>query len=132
MDKRNLLSIIGVIGAGLLAVATVDTDTNSTPSKPPVPFSERDDSIMARMMSEDFVKKILKAPSTAKFPGIFSGSPPARVVKIGPQKYTIYSWVDSHNTFGAMIRSRYIITLEQTSPGNWNASEFTFDGQKMY
>ena len=96
-----------------------------------VPFEQRDDSSMAQIMSEGFVKKALKSPSTAKFPGVFSDSP-AQVIKIGVQKYKIVSWVDAQNSFGAMIRNQYSIILTQDEPHNWIPSEFFLDGQKIY
>lgn len=63
---------------------------------------------MAYVMSQNFVKRQLKAPSTADFPsGVSQFS-----VAIGGCQFLINSYVDSQNSFGAMVRSRYTATME--------------------
>lgn len=56
---------------------------------------------------EDTIKQILKAPSTAKFPGGFFN--PFDDWGFGIKKGIIYitSYVDSENSFGAMLRSQF-------------------------
>ncbi len=62
---------------------------------------------------QKFVEKNLKAPSTAQFPPLFKSS----VKKIKSGHYSVSSYVDSQNEFGAMIRSNYIVELKQTTDG---------------
>ena len=64
-----------------------------------------------RRSCNDLVKNALKAPSTAKFPGLLSGEWDYRYnPSAGTAVYS--SHVDSQNGFGAMIRSRF--TCEYT------------------
>lgn len=73
--------------------------------------------------SQEMVKQILKAPSTAKFPNINNWA-----FSKNPKKIIIQSYVDSENSFGAMIRSEFQITL--TSDGK-TVSSFIFEGQEQ-
>lgn len=58
--------------------------------------------------AREFVKQRLKAPSTAKFaPGRESA-----VAILPDGNYAVQSWVDSQNSFGAMIRTKYIAVLK--------------------
>lgn len=75
----------------------------------------------------------LKAPSTAKF-----NTSPTITEENGT--YSIKSWVDSENSYGAMIRSTWSAkahyiggdSLEETGLGaNWIIDEFYFDGEKI-
>jgi len=53
----------------------------------------------------DHIKNELKSPSTAKFPDketwIFE------VTHINGYHYTVFSWVDSQNSYGAIIRTSF-------------------------
>ena len=68
-------------------------------------------------IAQDFVKKQLKAPSTVKWPGTFESKD--HVKSIGDQQYQINSWVDSENSFGAMIRNHYTAVVKQTGEHEW-------------
>lgn len=63
--------------------------------------------------SQKFVKRKLKSPSTADFQPIFQAK-----VKRENNTYTINSYVDSQNGFGATIRSNYIVKLKRKSNGD--------------
>lgn len=66
------------------------------------------------MKAEDYVKKGLKSPSTAKFPGkIFE----ANEWSVGRKKdlVQVKSYVDSQNGFGAMIRSEFVVQMDYSS-----------------
>ena len=71
---------------------------------------ESDDSrgtskMLAYNYAENFVKKKLKSPSTADFPGVQQKD--QHTTMIGKDKYKIESWVDSENSFGANIRTKF-------------------------
>lgn len=75
------------------------------------------------------VKSIIKSPSSAKFPSItkwnFHRDPLTNIV-------TIASYVDSQNSFGAMIRSEFIVLYEITGDieqGQYTLLYFEFDNQ---
>ena len=62
------------------------------------------------------VPAALVAPSTATF----SPKNEIRVFEtFGPHDYRVEGWVDAQNKFGAMIRWRYIVILEQQSEGTF-------------
>jgi hypothetical protein len=70
-------------------------------------YSSQD--LLAFNYSEEFVKERLKSPSTASFPR--SSEKRDYITKLGENKYLIEAWVDSQNSFGAMIRSNYSCTI---------------------
>jgi len=55
--------------------------------------------------AKQFVTKSLKAPSTAKFPNPYSGSDCGAFGS--NDVYAAWGYVDSQNSFGAMIRSEW-------------------------
>lgn len=74
------------------------------------------DTIMAYVMSQNFVKAKLVAPSTAEFPS-FSD---VKVTKAGECKFTVLGYVDSQNSFGAMLRTTYSADVRyDRQSGKW-------------
>ena len=59
--------------------------------------------------AEDYIKQQLKAPATARFD---RESMLKYIEKLGYNTFRIRSHVDSQNTYGALIRTRFEITLE--------------------
>lgn len=82
--------------------------------------SEKPGKIEAYVMATQIVEQKLKAPGSAKFCGYTN----ARVVEYEPGKFTVMGWVDSQNSFGALMRTDFNVVLESTSPNNWNILEF--------
>jgi hypothetical protein len=78
------------------------------------------DEISAFVMSQEFVKDQLKAPSTAKFPWMSNSQ--VSVKYLGDCVYEISAYVDSQNSFGAMLRSRYYAKLQnRRGTDSWSA-----------
>ena len=72
----------------------------------------------------------MKSPSSAKFPGSFmSPYEDWSFVKDGTE-YAVSSYVDSQNSFGAMIRSQFIIIYEWKD-GVATVISLVFDGETM-
>lgn len=71
--------------------------------------------------SENTIKKILKSPSTAKFPKLTEWY----IVK-DDGVITVQSYVDSQNSFGAMLRSKFEIIIENDA-----IKSIIFDGKKV-
>ena len=66
---------------------------------------------LAYSKAKDYVKQRLKAPSTAKFPfQLFSTD--VLVNYLGDGQYLVRSYVDSQNSFGAMIRTYFQCVLQ--------------------
>ena len=87
---------------------------------------------MAYAQSQHYVKAILKSPSSAKFPWT-----DYNYKKYEGNKYLISSYVDSQNSFGAMIRSDYAVVLtylggDDLDINNWQLEKMTFDGKLIY
>ncbi|MDR2208839.1 MAG: hypothetical protein LBE22_07715 [Azoarcus sp.] len=68
-----------------------------------------EDSEMAFVMSQNFVKKRLKSPHSAKFPH------QATTLYKGECTHVVSAYVDSQNSFGAMLRTLYIAELQYSS-----------------
>lgn len=83
----------------------------------PEPWDQRDNSTMAYIQMERFVKDRLVSPSTADFPGVFDGVSD-HVTRDGTT-YTINSYVDSQNRMGGTIRVRFNGTIEQVDDSTW-------------
>lgn len=113
-------SIIESVGGGFIVACLAVII--SMPFAPKVSSGEdwrtEDNSIMAYYMMEEFVKKRLKTPTVAKFPGVFDGRSD-HIKIIGNQRYAISSYVDSQNSFGAMLRTQFIGEIQQTSENDW-------------
>lgn len=124
----------GLIGAclfiALVVAASIFGDFEVQKEVESVPYMDQDNSNMAQVMSKDFVKEILVAPSSAKFPGLFQRQ--AKVTILSPRKYKVVWRVDSMNLLGVHVRSQYSIVMTQTSDNDWSASNFFFDGEKIY
>jgi hypothetical protein len=64
-----------------------------------------------RTQCRNFVEKNLKAPRTAKFPGLFDDGD--TFYANGADRTLRYlSWVDSENSFGAMLRTNFICVYD--------------------
>jgi len=93
--------------------------SHSQPKPPPTPAEiaakqERSDEFDARIYAKEYVKKSLKAPSTANFqsPANFA----VQHLKGGKENpnqdlWKVSGYVDAQNSFGAMIRNRFYIEL---------------------
>ena len=63
-------------------------------------------------IAKEIILSSLKTPSTAEFPsrGMFDETSPYSVAQEG-DVYTVVSFVDAQNEFGAMIRSEWLVKL---------------------
>lgn len=81
------------------------------------------DTTMAFVMSQTFVKRNLKAPSTAEFPWVTDDQ-----VAISTKPdcgFRVIGWVDAQNGFGAQIRSKYVVDLKYLGDeaGTWQLTD---------
>ena len=74
--------------------------------------------------TEQIIKSILKSPSTAKFPTILDYS-----FSKNKEEITVQAYVDSQNSFGAMIRSEFKVTY---TPDGKSVTSVIVDGQEYY
>lgn len=76
--------------------------------------NEKHDKIEALVLSQECVKDNLKCPSTAEF-----ASGTKNVTQINDTTFDVSSYVDSQNSFGAMIRTYYSCTITFNSQGKY-------------
>ena len=76
--------------------------------------SDEDAFYCATLIVEDY----LKAPSTAKF----CKQSDATVTHLGNGEYMVTGWVDAENSYGAMIRSDFVVTYTATEKGFKNGN----------
>jgi DNA-directed RNA polymerase subunit RPC12/RpoP len=105
--KGGCFTNLSLIIVALVVCSYVDASGggNSTSLRSSYPHNK----FAAYRYAEKYVKQKLKSPSTAKFPSVsekdkhttsFSTTP-------GVGKYKIESWVDSQNSFGATVRTKF-------------------------
>lgn len=130
---KNVLVLVGLV---LLVSIISDSSTESSPGKKlpieqertekkTIHFSEKDNKSMAYYMCEQWVKKRLKSPKTADFPGVFDGKFD-NTYKEGAE-YQIWSYVDSENSFGATLRTGFTCITKQTSEDDWELVTLEID-----
>jgi len=94
---KTKLFVVGAVALGLIGLPGCSSDSGTN-------------EYLAKDMCHTFVKRRLKAPSTAKFSN--------ETVKGGPSRWTVVGEVDSENSFGAMLRSPYICKEHTTDGGD--------------
>jgi len=82
------------------------------------------DTTMAYVMSQNYAKRLLKAPGSADFPMITEVSSRA----IGDCKFEILAYVDAQNSFGAKMRTGYSATMSfDPETDRWSADDLKID-----
>jgi hypothetical protein len=61
--------------------------------------------LKAYQYAEEFVKKGLKSPASAKFPG--ANEKIEHIEYLGDSRYQVKSWVESQNSFGASLQTPF-------------------------
>ncbi|MFV0536506.1 MAG: hypothetical protein ACK5M3_03945 [Dysgonomonas sp.] len=84
-----------------------------------------DNKIDAYIAAKNVINSVLKAPSTAKYPSYDES-----MVTISGDLHTVTDYVDSQNSFGAMLRAKYTVVL-RSSGGEWLTESVIFDGNKL-
>jgi hypothetical protein len=91
--------IVVLVISGIIVLINLTGSDKKTVTEP--------DNIELVSMAEVFVKKNLKAPSTAEFCSVRE----ARINKLGNHEYEVRGYVDAQNIFGAMLRSNYYVKM---------------------
>lgn len=82
------------------------------------------DTYRAFLISQEFIERRLKAPTTAKFPTFWDKG--VGVKYDGQCTHEVGAYVDSQNSFGAMLRIPYYVKLQnEKGTNNWNALKVT-------
>lgn len=125
-----IVAVAAVAVVVLLAVGS--TGPRVTPAAPavrPTTSAARapDRHTEAWLRVQRFVKAELKAPSTANF-GSESADfqdPRICVVMVGEGRYVATGWVDSHNSYGAVVRSEFECEVQYLGPDTWRCTALT-------
>jgi len=124
--KNTPLLIVKIVGSIALIIFAFfvlkSCFFSGSNSSTPTTQSEQSLEIEAFVRSQSVCEKYLKAPSTAKFP--YFGDSKVSVNKISDGKYSIVSYVDSENSFGAMIRTFYSVTITSTGEDTYTYEDF--------
>lgn len=117
-----LVIFLVVFFLGTLGQALDEAGVNQTSSVPEYKTEASD--FEAYLMAKHFVEATLVAPTTAEFPSTFMDDP--FTVSKNDNLYTVSSYVDSQNGFGAMIRTYYTIQLRFLGgdPSDFGAWEY--------
>jgi len=110
-----LLLVILALASLLFFGGCPTHDTNGGKSKP--------DNISAFVMSKEFVKEQLRAPSTADFPWYEKSF----VTDLGGGRFRVSAYVDAQNSFGAKLRSNYTCVLGSTDGDTWIVESINID-----
>lgn len=85
------------------------------------------------IMAKEIVESGLKNPRSAKFPSIVTKSQEIAMSKNG-ETIAVQSYVDAENSFGAMIRSEWIVQFEviDISTYSYDPLYVNIDGETLY
>jgi len=119
-----LLALIGgavIIGASFLAVILDSVEPLPASDKQPEPSiaapqaAGPGSAAEAYAITRQFVRDQLLAPRTAKFPRSATNTR-----ELAPGRFEVRAYVDSHNAFGAMIRTKFIAVVETRDGTTWS------------
>ena len=114
--KQVYIVILALLALGGIFLFIHSYEKKEADKKETVAWKTKDNSTMAYIMMQDFVKRRLKSPASAKFP--FASEQDISIQK-DEHEYVIFAYVDSQNSFGAMIRTYYSGVVKQIDAENW-------------
>ncbi len=116
---KNLGYIYIAVMLGLFILIGMISDGDSQEERE---AKKCENSTMAYVYSQDFVRDRLRAPSTADFPLLeFSA------VHLGDCRHRIAAYVDAQNAFGGTIRSPYTAVVSYDGNGTWHLESLYLD-----
>lgn len=118
-NQNKVISFI-VVGIVLFFLFRLCSGGDTTPESK-IAWDQKDNSLNAWTHSIMYAEKNLKSPSSAKFPMGYKD-----YVQRNGTTYTISAYVDSENSFGAMIRTHFNATLKEVSEDKWEMISFEF------
>lgn len=121
---KSIAAIITVLLVVGLIIGFVSCCIGSGTSSTPTTKSEQSLEIEAFVGSQMVVEDNLKSPSSAKFP-LYTDSK-VSVKKIAENKYSVSAYVDSENSFGAMIRNYYTCTVTLLDNDRYRVEDLKF------
>lgn len=113
-----MLGCVGIVVLGVFASQLGFCSGSNSPAPAQTPGDAE-----AVVMCQQFVTDRLKAPGTADFPW---GD---RTVTRSGKTFTVVSYVDSQNAFGAKLRTHYTCKVTNTVADKWTLEDLTLRPQ---
>ena len=110
------VAFVIVAAAVFLFLKSIDTH--------PLPQADTSDEWDAYWMAKQFVTDSLKCPTTATFP---SSDASGVTVDYSGGQWNVVGYVDAQNSFGAMIRSTYVVSMEYKGDRRWTLKAIAID-----
>lgn len=120
---QNTASCCGWIIAACVAIAL--WFAFSPPSKDSASDTSKPNWNSAYSAARNFVRDTLKSPSTASFP--FASE--SFVQDLGNGKYRVRAYVDAENSFGAKIRSDWMVVEHWAGDGNYQLDDIAVNAR---
>ncbi len=120
-----LLFFIGVVEMNS-STSSTSSSTSTPTSAPSQEQATNDREIMSLVYAKEVIKRILKSPSTAEFVDV-------RAYELSNLKdvWAVNGYVDSQNSFGAMMRSQWEVQLDYRNGKGGTVKSILFDGKKI-
>jgi hypothetical protein len=112
--KKTILIIAAIfVILFIIGVATTETDETVSTEKQEEKKNEEIETnkFGAFNASQEFIKQTLKAPGTAKFAKSWDEDV-KMIYEPGTGNYITYIWVDAQNSYGALLRNNFKVTLK--------------------
>lgn len=122
MLRKVMYWVLGLWAVGVL-VFMVQLGTEKVSTTTPAAPDSRALAVAACDRAQEAVRAQLKAPSTAEFPSCLWSD--AYQLRSNDQvTYFVTGYVDAQNSFGAKLRSRFVVQLMKattgTNPSDWS------------
>lgn len=86
------------------------------------PKADIGEAVSAWVACQQFVEERLKAPSTVEYPSPYT----EYTRSVGGGTFEVDAYVDAENSFGAMIRTDFLCTVDYRGDDNWHLESLTF------
>ena len=127
-----VIGLIVLVGLGILGFNSCGDSAPTRPDQMPRDWERAQERTntghpsLALSMAQEFVKERLIAPGSAEWPSFWEPTGD-HVTALGNKRYRIRSWVDSHNAFGALIRTNYTAVLVDAGRDQWTLESLDLD-----
>lgn len=113
-----------LIGVLVYYVACSDTNQPATSRGTVTPVAEPEhEEVEAWVMCQDFIEDRLVSPGSAKYPWGYSDY----TTYLGDGSYRVRAYVDSQNSFGALIRTQFECKITYVGDETWHLDSLAFD-----
>jgi len=116
--KVLFIAVVMAVMAAQVSDCYAKTNKKTEITGQSMPVSDSD-KIRIMAIVRTYLEERLKSPSTANYSGYGETS----VRSVG-DKYGVAGWVDSQNSFGAMLRMKYVIVLKKVGDRDFRIIEF--------